>query len=272
MHTQDAARYPREGLSTWQANPAVPRGSNTVAQAIVASLAVVAMGCLIYLGTRQVESTEVRFDPIAQLPAIDVEPTVVALPDGIPTAPAPDAPPVQDMRVVERALSPVPLSMLVARVDAAIAPFEPTSPSPPADITAVQQQEPEKAAPAPDCFARLQEQAAQSVVYFDLGSADMSAEDQARIAELGRLAESCNGAIVQVAGHSDTTGNDLINLDLSWRRADTAVAAMSRHGIDTSGIEPVGFGARAPIAQGDATDEDQNRRVEFIILKSLDGN
>ncbi|MFL4469773.1 hypothetical protein ACERZ8_07800 [Tateyamaria armeniaca] len=38
-------------------------------------------------------------------------------------------------------------------------------------------------------------------------------------------------------------------------------------GIDVSRFEPIGFGARLPLAQGSAEDDDLNRRVEFDVRR-----
>jgi len=43
---------------------------------------------------------------------------------------------------------------------------------------------------------------------------------------------------------------------------------MRQIGLDTAAFEPIGFGARAPLSQGDASDEDLNRRVEFVVLRN----
>lgn len=118
----------------------------------------------------------------------------------------------------------------------------------------------------PLCVTELRKPARAATFYFDVGSAELGTEHYEQLAALGKLVNDCPEALVHVTGHSDTSGNDLANLDLSWKRADSTVNALATLGLNTTQFEPVGFGARSPLAQGAASDEDRNRRVEFHVL------
>lgn len=72
---------------------------------------------------------------------------------------------------------------------------------------------------------------------------------------------------VVIVGHTDSLGDDIYNLNLSKRRADSIKKFMvTRHKISASKIKTIGKGERFPIADnGNAQGRLQNRRVEFLV-------
>ncbi|WDR06714.1 OmpA family protein [Devosia rhodophyticola] len=77
--------------------------------------------------------------------------------------------------------------------------------------------------------------------------------------------------IVDVYGHTDSTGNDQYNLDLSQRRAVSVATILANQGINQQRFFIQGKGESAPIASN-ATESGraQNRRVE-IRLSPIQG-
>ena len=72
--------------------------------------------------------------------------------------------------------------------------------------------------------------------------------------------------IVDVYGHTDSTGSDAHNFDLSQRRAIAVANYLNAQGVDSRRFAVTGFGKTRPIASN-ATPEGraQNRRVEIQI-------
>ena len=70
---------------------------------------------------------------------------------------------------------------------------------------------------------------------------------------------------LHVIGHTDSTGDDAHNQDLSERRAAAVVAALRERG-QTQTLDARGAGENEPTCTED-TDEchEQNRRVEFVV-------
>ena len=69
---------------------------------------------------------------------------------------------------------------------------------------------------------------------------------------------------VEVAGHTDSSGDDAYNLDLSQRRAATVELYLEGKGIADDRITSRGYGEEQPIADNDTADGMQeNRRVEL---------
>lgn len=128
------------------------------------------------------------------------------------------------------------------------------------------------ALPEISCFSQVIEAAAETTLLFKIGSAQLKPNDMERLSAFGQIVADCPQATVQVTGHSDTSGNDLSNLNLSWKRADNTIAAMTQLGLDTEQFAPIGFGARAPLSQGGTSDDELNRRVEFKVLRAHESN
>jgi outer membrane protein OmpA-like peptidoglycan-associated protein len=75
------------------------------------------------------------------------------------------------------------------------------------------------------------------------------------------------GAHVTVLGHTDSTGEDAYNLDLSRRRAESASKYLEEHGVERSSLTVEGHGETRPVAENDSPEGRQkNRRVEIVIV------
>lgn len=75
-----------------------------------------------------------------------------------------------------------------------------------------------------------------------------------------------NQTIVDVYGHTDSTGNDSYNYDLSQRRALSVANYLSGQGVDSRRFAVTGFGETRPIANnGTPEGRALNRRVEIQL-------
>jgi len=73
--------------------------------------------------------------------------------------------------------------------------------------------------------------------------------------------------MIQVAGHTDSTGGDKYNLMLSQQRAQSVANILGGFGVEQVRMDTVGFGETQPIASnGTASGREQNRRVELTLL------
>lgn len=73
--------------------------------------------------------------------------------------------------------------------------------------------------------------------------------------------------IIEVLGHTDSTGSDTYNLQLSKDRASSVAAYLAAQGIDQRRLLSQGFGKRAPIADNSTPEGRQaNRRVELRLV------
>ena len=109
-----------------------------------------------------------------------------------------------------------------------------------------------------------------SALLFAVDKAEVLPAAAALLAELApALIEA--GRPIEVNGHTDATGGDEYNLDLSQRRAQAVADELAALGIDVD-MTVAGYGETQPVAPNfneDGTDnpagQQQNRRVELVI-------
>ncbi|RPF71332.1 OmpA family protein [Aurantiacibacter spongiae] len=73
-------------------------------------------------------------------------------------------------------------------------------------------------------------------------------------------------SLIDVMGHTDSTGSEQYNLDLSRRRAESVANYLTSRGVSRARIETIGYGEQYPIADNSTeAGRSQNRRVEIRI-------
>ncbi len=78
--------------------------------------------------------------------------------------------------------------------------------------------------------------------------------------------------LIEVAGHADERASDEYNLKLTQDRVNSVVRALITRGLERSRLRSKGYGEFCPIDEGhNETAWEQNRRVEFKIVKTADG-
>jgi outer membrane protein OmpA-like peptidoglycan-associated protein len=106
-------------------------------------------------------------------------------------------------------------------------------------------------------------------VQFKLGSAELLPDSFPLLDEVAQmLGENPQISLLQVEGHTDSTGGAAINKKLSGERAKSVRAYLVARGIDKKRLAAKGFGPDRPIADNTTPEgQEANRRVEFNILK-----
>jgi outer membrane protein OmpA-like peptidoglycan-associated protein len=106
-----------------------------------------------------------------------------------------------------------------------------------------------------------------SGVTFATNSYAIQPQFQATLNEVASTLASYNQTYLDVYGHTDSTGNDSINIPLSQNRAQAVSNYLASRGVASARIGTQGFGASQPVASN-ATPEgrQQNRRVEIKIV------
>ena len=80
-------------------------------------------------------------------------------------------------------------------------------------------------------------------------------------------------AALTLLGHTDATGSEALNIELSRRRAAAVMAALIRRGVSPGQLSMVAIGKAQPIATNLTADgRARNRRVEFMISGSEQAN
>ena len=114
-------------------------------------------------------------------------------------------------------------------------------------------------------------------VTFRVNSAILSLEAKHQLDEFAAKALASSGYMVEVSGHTDSTGGEAKNMRLSRDRAESVVEYLTvRHKIPARRfITPMGYGKSEAVADNSsAAGRAQNRRVEVKILgnRGLRGN
>ncbi len=109
-------------------------------------------------------------------------------------------------------------------------------------------------------------------VLFAFDQSDLSPEAVGTIDKLAATLKSVDIHGAGVEGHSDSTGSDSYNMQLSDRRATTVKAQFVKDGFAAAEVRAAGRGETQPIASNDTEEgRAQNRRV-VIIITPADAN
>jgi outer membrane protein OmpA-like peptidoglycan-associated protein len=114
----------------------------------------------------------------------------------------------------------------------------------------------------------VDEQASVAVT-FKVNSAVLSAEAKRQLDEFAEKALAAKGYMIEVSGHTDSTGGEAKNIRLSRARADAVVEYLAiNHKIPARRfITPLGYGKNEAVADNTtAAGRAQNRRVEVKML------
>jgi outer membrane protein OmpA-like peptidoglycan-associated protein len=105
-------------------------------------------------------------------------------------------------------------------------------------------------------------------IFFDTNKADLKPESNPTLMEIAGLLKVDSKLAVLIVGHTDNQGAYDYNVDLSRRRAEAVVKALTTSfQADPKRLRAAGVGMLAPAASNDAEDgRAKNRRVEVVKL------
>ncbi len=110
-----------------------------------------------------------------------------------------------------------------------------------------------------------------SDILFDSGKATILPGMQHKLTKLAKILSTYPDRRIVVEGHTDNTGGNDFNLQLSEARAESVRNMLITEQINPEMITAAGFGKSKPVASN-ATPEgrQQNRRVEIVVLNPPD--
>jgi outer membrane protein OmpA-like peptidoglycan-associated protein len=104
-------------------------------------------------------------------------------------------------------------------------------------------------------------------ITFATDSSDLSPAFFDVLNSVGKVLNEFNKTVVEVAGHTDSTGSDAYNQGLSERRASSVANYLRGRGIMNDRLITVGMGESRPIADNGTSEGRQaNRRVEITMV------
>ncbi len=104
-------------------------------------------------------------------------------------------------------------------------------------------------------------------VTFATNSSDLSADFYRVLTSVSKVLEEFDQTVVEVAGHTDSTGSESYNQVLSERRARSVAAYLENHGVIDARLMTIGMGETWPISDNDSSHgRQENRRVEITMV------
>ena len=103
-------------------------------------------------------------------------------------------------------------------------------------------------------------------IFFDTGKTDVKPESEPALTEIARLIQQNPRLRIYVVGHTDNVGALAMNMDLSKRRAESVVRALTgAHRVPADRLQAFGNGPLSPVASNRSEEgRAKNRRVELV--------
>lgn len=105
-------------------------------------------------------------------------------------------------------------------------------------------------------------------IRFEESSSKIDANSAELLDEVAAALRPCLGSIIAITGHTDSSGPEPGNLDLSRERAEAVQDALLERGIPDDGMRTAGYGSSRPVEGLDPTDP-ANRRIEFSVIATV---
>ena len=108
-----------------------------------------------------------------------------------------------------------------------------------------------------------------SGILFDTDKADVKSAAQTNLQKLAASMQNNPETNILIVGHTDNTGSDAHNMELSIRRAEAVKAVIAANNVNGSRLTVQGKGETEPIGDNNTVDgRSQNRRVEIVIVEN----
>ena len=107
-------------------------------------------------------------------------------------------------------------------------------------------------------------------IYFDYNKWSIKDESLVSLNSIARILEEYPEMKIEINAHTDNRGNDNYNMNLSKKRAASALTYLVSKGINSSRLISNGYGETQPLADCkkdcNEVEHQKNRRIEFIII------
>lgn len=109
-----------------------------------------------------------------------------------------------------------------------------------------------------------------SGILFATNKSDLNTTSKTELAKFSTVLKNNQDCYIDVYGHTDSTGNDGINVPLSNKRAESVATYLKSCGVTASQFQNItGKGSSEPVASNDTAEgKQQNRRVEIYLYAS----
>ena len=106
-----------------------------------------------------------------------------------------------------------------------------------------------------------------SGILFDVNKATLKPASITNLQKLATILNKYPDTNILIEGHTDNTGSDEYNLDLSQKRAQSVSNYLASLNVDPTRFTIMGYGESQPIATNETAEgRAQNRRVDLAIM------
>ena len=107
----------------------------------------------------------------------------------------------------------------------------------------------------------------ESGILFDVNKSSLRPVAKTNLENLAVILNKYEDTEILIEGHTDSTGSEDHNLDLSIRRGESVASYMAMNNVIPTRFTVLGYGENQPIATTETTvGREQNRRVEIAIF------
>ncbi len=123
--------------------------------------------------------------------------------------------------------------------------------------------------PTPDeCEAQIAQIQVERKITFAPGETSIDDFGAAIMDDIAEIIRSCGEIRMEIGGHTDSQGREIMNEQLSQARAQTILNELRSRKVLTASISAKGYGESQPIAENDTEEgREANRRIEFRIIR-----
>lgn len=106
-----------------------------------------------------------------------------------------------------------------------------------------------------------------SGILFDVDKATLKSESMAELGKLANILKKYEDTNILLEGHTDATGSDEHNLELSRLRAQAVANYLAGLQVNPGRFTIMGYGEMQPIASNDTVEgRQENRRVDLAVM------
>lgn len=136
------------------------------------------------------------------------------------------------------------------------------------DVTYEEALDPVAGLPTPEeCIERIDAIQEAGKINFEPGSPDFDANGAAIMNDIADVLKECGEIRIEIGGYTDSQGREVMNEELSQKRANAVLDALRARRVLTSSYTAKGYGESDPIADNDTEEgREANRRIEFKLI------
>lgn len=140
------------------------------------------------------------------------------------------------------------------------------------DVDYVEALDPLASIPTPEeCVTRIASILEETKITFDPGSVEINQNAGLVLDLIADILPDCRHAEIEIGGHTDDQGREVMNLRLSQARAEAVLNGLLERNILVSNLSAIGYGETRPIADNDTeAGRETNRRIEFRLRSEIE--